>query len=849
MRTLPILAFLATGLACTPQITQAETPKGVAFLDKPNQIRVWLEKPLAPEAMKGLYRVRINGREVPVRSVQAGGDPEAVRILPRTPGRVILPGTLQSALGGKEWDPDGETTQMTEVAPGVFELVVELPKGNYQYKVARNGGWGENWGVGFAAGGGNLSVNVPADGTVVKFVVDFNRKVILNSISNPNEVQAPATAPARPKPEGPTTFPVAVLELGRDIRPDEVDEDIQVIGPDRRRVIARDILTGPVFKYDGALGSIWGEKQTEFKVWSPVSKRATVLLFDQAEGGAPRRLPMRMSRNGVWTVAARGDLHGKFYQYEFESYGEVRLATDINSFSANKASTRSMVVDLSRTNPEGWGTVPQPRLLQPTDAVIYELHVRDFTVREDSGVDAAKRGKYAGMVQRGTTVPGTNFKTGLDYMVDLGVTDIHILPVQNFLLSHEGDYTWGYATNLFNVPEESYSMTPNDPVGVIREFKTMVQEMHRAGLRVVMDVVYNHTWPPEGKDSAFWQTVPYYYFRTNDRGDVLNESGVGNALADERPMARKYVRDSVTFWVREYRIDGYRFDLLGMHRPESVRDWSAAIRAIRPDATLYGEPWTGGGPTYFPKGAQRGTRFALFNDRFRGAFRGELDGNAPGFIMGGGSDRGFLEKAITGWIDPDGFTDGPLETINYISAHDNLTLWDRIARSLPDPKAQERAVRLGGAAVLLAQGIPFLEGGAQIGRTKGGNGNSYNAGDEVNAYYWARGRDYADLNEYYKGLIAIRRANPAFRLMTADQVRRDLRFVPLAASNTIAWTLRQGTTEFMIVLNGGATPLNVPVEGKPWKVIANHQRAGNEAFGIVSGKVRVEPLSALVLRR
>lgn len=837
-----------------------------AFLDSPTQIRLWLEKPLPPDALlPGRFLIRVEGRSITVAAVSGGGDAERERTLPRTPGRVVLAGTLQATLGGQEWDPDGEVTQMTEEQPGVFALVVALPRGRYEFKVTRNGSWQENYGVDFTRNGSNIAVTVPADNIIVRFVVDFNQRTIRNSLTNPTAVSAPSTVPPRPLPPKPNRFPVAVLTLAQPIRPEMVDDLITVRDDTgkTRRVIAREILSEPEFRYNGAdLGSRWGRAQTTFKVWSPVSRSASVLLFDRAIGGTPRVVPMTRSSQGVWAATIRGNLHGVFYQYRFESYGEIRETPDLNCFAASPDSRRSLVVDLSHTNPPGWPVPPPRRHTSLTDAVLYELHVRDFTIRPESGVSPEKRGKYAGLAQPGTRVPGTDFKTGMDYLKDLGVTDIHLLPTQNFLMGNRQNYSWGYVTNLFNVPEESYSVTPNDPVGVIREFKGMVAALHRSGLRVVMDVVYNHTWPPDGKYSPFWQTVPYYYVRTNDRGDLLNESGVGNALHDERPMVRKFVRDSLLYWMTEYGVDGFRFDLLGMHHPESVRDWAAALRARRPDVTLYGEPWTGGGPIRFGKGDQRGSGVAVFNDRFRNAFRGDLDGTTPGFAMGGGGDIASLHKAFLGWIDSapnvrDGFTNSPAESINYVSAHDNLTLWDRVARSLPanQPELALTSVRLMAAATLLAEGVPFLEGGVEIGRTKNGNANSYDAGDGANSYDWQRATRYVSLRDYYRGLIRLRLAHPAFRLRTADAVRRSLHFLPSASlpEKTVAYTLESTTssanTHYLVIFHGSrvAHPLALPAGN--WRLLADGERAGAQPFATVRQQLALRPLSAYVLQR
>ncbi len=837
-----------------------------AFLDSWSEIKVWLESPLPQERMADKFSVRIDGRITPIASVTGSGEPERDRVLPQTPGRIILAGTIQSALGGKDWDPDGEVTQMKEEKRGVFTLTVLLPGGRYEYKITRGGSWDENYGQDFVRNGKNLALTVPVGGKIVKFWMDFERRQVLNSLENPEEVIAPTTLPPRPAAPKINKYRVASLTLAVPLTPEQITSSVIVMDNQgkTRTVVAREVLSQSAFYYPGAdLGSRWSKGQTSFKVWSPVSTSARLLLFTTATGGKPREVPMRRQSAGVWSALVPGDLNGVYYQYAFESYGKRRIAADINCYSASPDSRRSRVIDLKSTNPPGWSP-PVGNRPYVTDAIIYELHVRDFTIRPSSGVPADKRGKYAGLAFRGARVPGTNFRTGLDYLTGLGVTDIHLLPVQNFLTSSATEYTWGYATNLFNMPEESYSMTPNDPTGVIREFKGMVNGFHEAGLRVVLDVVYNHTWPPSGEGSAFWQTVPYYYFRTNDRGDLLNESGVGNALNDDRPMVRKFVRDSLLYWLTEYKVDGFRFDLMGMFQRESVLDWAKALRAQRPDVLLYGEPWTGGGPIRFGKGDQRGAGVAVFNDYFRTAFRGDADGSLPGFAMGGKVDENALQKAITGWIDSpgkkDGFTDSPQETINYVSAHDNLTLWDKVVKSLPGASLQIRgsAVRLAAAATLLSQGIPFIEGGTPIGRTKGGNPNSYNAGDIVNGYDWAIAPQFAAIRDYYQGLIRLRKAHPVFRLSSAEEVRRTLRFLPARSlpKNTIAFTLtgvadrsRKTYREYLVILHGGNEWQALSLPAGTWSVLADSMIADATPHDTVTNLLRLQPLTAYVFAR
>ncbi|HEY3412244.1 MAG TPA: type I pullulanase [Armatimonadota bacterium] len=856
-----VVCSLACAIVAAPfaqgAAVAAEPWSGPAFLDKFDEITVWIPQAAKVGDVAGRIRVRVAGKEAAVKEV-VGAQKAGTG---RDPNKVVVVGTIQAALGGTEWDPTGATGGMFHSSDNVFELVVKLRAGHYEYKVARGGSWDENYGAGFADHGANIPIDVPSE-RIVRFVVDFEHRTIRDSINNPAEVAAPDSLPVLinvPASAQEAAYESFHVILADPLKPQDVAETMTVqVGDDPvRPVFAREVLSNPIFDYRGTdLGSRWSAACTTFKVWSPVSKRADLLLFGSAKSPTARTIAMKRSPACVWYATVRGDLHGAYYQYSFESRGGERIAADINGYAASPDAKRSIVVDLSRTNPPGWPGKRPFAGRKATDAVVYEVHVRDYTIDPQSGVKPEWRGKYLGMVEKGSRIPGTAFPTGLDYLKGLGVTHVQILPMQDFNPAHSEMYGWGYETTLFNVPEEQYAVRREDPLAAIREAKSMFIGFHRAGLGAIMDVVYNHTVPSEGDQSAFWQTVPYYYFRTNDRGDVLNESGVGNAMNDDHPMVRKFVRDSLVYWAREYRVDGFRFDLLGMFTPETVRDLAKAIRAVNPDAVITGEPWTGGGPTRFGKGAQRGTPVAVFNDNFRGTVRGELDGPAPGFAMGGPVNRRSLENAVTGAIDD--FADAPAESLNYVSAHDNMTFRDKVALSMPDADAgtRESAVRLAYAAVLLSQGIPFLEGGVEIGRTKRMSNNSYNGGDALNRYDWSRAPEYAEMHDYLRGLIALRRAHPAFRLWSKTQVKTALTFLPVETTppGTVAFRLDGSKVgdpwkEILVVLHGSRQRDDIELPSGQWSVALGGSGAGSGQPGSVQGKLKLEPLTAYVLQR
>ena len=830
-------ATLSPGCAAPPAKVSVALPAAKpVFLDAPNQITLGMEQPVSAASLSDQLSVQEGTQTIPVLRVDAVAAPERA-------DEVVLAGTFQSVLGGSDWDTDDSRTRMVQVSPGVYELQTRLPKGHYRYKITRGGSFAENYGAGFQRGGTDIALDVPADGLML-FRVDFTRHSIQTSLDTPGLTPSAAA----PQPAASRTLR---LTLGRSLRPEDITRPLSLRMADGtvRPIYARDVLSGPEYVYGGSdLGAGYSRAGTTFKVWSPVSSRADLLLYPSATSATPRLISMHPLNSGVWAVQVPGDLNGKFYQYRLTSYGTQHTTPDIYGRAASADLRRSMVVDLSRTNPAEWGTVPTPKLAAPTDAVVYEVHTRDFTIDPSSGVPPALRGTYLGLVAPGTTVPGTSQPTGLAYLRQLGITHLHVLPFQSIAPDNSKGYNWGYETDLFDVPEPRYATHPDDPASVIREVKTMVMGLHRAHLGLVMDVVYNHAVPVSGDASPFWATVPYYYFRTAANGDLLDESGVGNALDDDHPMVRKFIADSLTYWATQYHVDGFRFDLLGMFSPETVKSVSETLHRTRPDILLYGEPWTGGGPLRFGKGTQRGLGVAVFNDNFRNLVRGDLNGTKPGFALGGETDRTALEAALSG--SPD-FTRSPTESMNYVSIHDDRTLWDKITRTLPASEdLDRRALKLAGAVTLLSQGVPILEGGTELGRTKQGESNSYNLGDAVNRFDWKRGLEFADVSDYYRRLIALRRTHPAFRAATAARVQQTLTFLPADGlpAKTTAFML-DGTPsgdswrKILVVFHGGVETATFSLPPGRWRSAFD---AGQGNL-ITAPTLPLEPLSATVL--
>lgn len=636
------------------------------------------------------------------------------------------------------------------------------------------------------------------------------------------------------------------LKLQRPLRPEQLREPIQLTLPGlgQQRVYARNVLAAqPMTALDAELGAFHQSDSTTFRAWSPVASRVDLLLYSSVEASEPTRvIAMSPGKRGLWEARVAGDLHGLYYQYRFTSYGEERTVADIHCFAASPDSQRSMVVDLSRTDPEGFREHKPPRLKRATDEIIYEIHVRDYSVA-DPNVPAQHRGKYLGMTH---ISPGGEGKasTSLTHLKELGVTAVHLLPIQDFG-NERHSYNWGYWTSLFNVPESDYSTSPGDPAQTIYELKQTIQTLHENGIRVILDVVYNHT-SITGQPSPYEEAVPWYYFRTLDDGSLRNDAGTGNSIADERPMVRKYIVDSLKHWATEYKIDGFRFDLVGTHQPETVRAIVKELRAVRPDITLYGEPWTGGGPTYFGKGAQRGTGFAVFNDHFRNAIRGDLDGAGKGYATGGRHQVTEVRNGIAGAIDD--FAEHPSESVNYVSAHDNRTFWDKLEHTLPDATDdQKRSMqKLAHGMVLTSQGLAFIHGGADFARTKGGNHNSYNAGDEVNLFDWERKTQYIEVHQFVSEMIRLRREHPAFRLHTREQVRSGVRFFDDLPDGVVGYALngkkvKDPWSMILVYYNPGPGAAVVSLPKGRWKtaIDSSSDRRGE----VISGPLKMQGVS------
>ncbi|WP_244834996.1 type I pullulanase [Clostridium sp. BJN0001] len=584
----------------------------------------------------------------------------------------------------------------------------------------------------------------------------------------------------------------------------EIKEDTMFLLP--KKVTLRNVLND--YYYDGNdMGAVFGKNDIKLKLWAPTAYKVEVLTYDSNE--ASNDSPSNTyemdfdNSNGIHCISIPRNINeNKYYMFRLyfkdrnvdgELTDKITYAVDPYAYGVGINGTKGVLVNLddSSTKPENWESDSKPELQNPEDSILYEMHIRDFTIDPDSGVDEDKRGKYLGAVQEGTTYDdgkGNVVKTGIDHLKDLGVTHVHLLPVFDFdgvdesKDSGDDNRNWGYNPLNYNVPEGSYSSNANDPKARIKEFREMVQGFHENGIRVVMDMVYNHMSNTENMDKI----VPDYYFRTWDNGEKSNSSQCGNEIASERPMVRKFIIDSNSHWVDDYNIDGLRFDLMAIIDKTTLNDVKAEVQSKDPSIIVYGEPWkAASSPLSDDQQTTKNKGIAAFNDTYRDALRGS-NSLGQGFINGGiNSDTsGKVQEGIKGSIN--GTVNDPDLIINYAEVHDNYTIWDQIEKSqtsvangelrknIPDNALNDWKVRqdiLGNGLVLTSQGIPLFQEGSEILRTKQGDGNSYKSSDETNDIDWADKAEYKEVFDYYKGLIQLRKEHPAFRMTSKGQIQ------------------------------------------------------------------------------
>ncbi len=616
------------------------------------------------------------------------------------------------------------------------------------------------------------------------------------------------------------------------------------------------------FYYPGRdLGVSCNGKNTKFKIWVPDADKVEVLIFENENDRNNYRLySMEKDIQGTWKLNIGKNLEGFYYLFKIIRKGHSHFTVDPYAKAVGTNSELGLIVNLENTNPEGWEKDSRVKLEKPVDAVIYELHVKDFSVSEESGMK--NKGKYLAFTEEGTT-NSRGFKTGLEHLKDLGITHVHLLPVFDFATvddNDKNDYNWGYDPLFYNTPEGSYASNPADDSRII-EFKKLVKKLHDNDIGVIMDVVYNHTYYTQ--KSSFEKIAPGYFYRKLLDNKFADGSGCGKEIATERPMVRKFIIDSLCYWTEEYHIDGFRFDLMGLMDKETMRQVEKTLHNIDPSILLYGEPWYALPPQLdssrcMYKGAQAGMKIAVFNDKLRGTIKGDNNGHGRGFVTGNVDNEFTIKSGVVGEINYNkklyGFTEKASETINYVSCHDDLSLWDKLLK-LEDINEDKKIKmdKMAQAIIFTSQGIPFLYAGEEFLRTKYKNDNSYNAGDEINKLKWERKSKYYEVYKYYQGLIRLRNHHPAFRMNEPEMIRKHLKFIS-TSPNTVGFKLvdyANGDEWKTIVVLYNPHPEwrhFYLKEKKNWGIVVDDERAGIIPFNVFTAdNVNVPPISVMVL--
>lgn len=608
-------------------------------------------------------------------------------------------------------------------------------------------------------------------------------------------------------------------------------------------------------------------ERTSFEVWAPTAEAVVVRLYNG--NTLAEEIDMTPAENGLWEATANGDKKGMYYAFQVTIDGrQLRETAGIFARALDVNGNRGAIIDLRDTDPEGWAEDCAPEVA-PHERVIYEMHYRDMTAHASAG--SSYPGKYLGMAERGTRSE-EGLATGLDHLVELGVTHVHLLPTADFGSIDESrptdQYNWGYEPKNYNAPEGTYSTNPADPTARILELKTLIKAMHDAGLCVVLDVVYNHTTSTE--NCGFELTVPGYFYRMREDGSFADGSGCGNETASEQPMMRKYMVESLEYWVNEYHIDGFRFDLMAIHDIETMNLIRERLSAINPNILIYGEGWAASAPLYdesklaFKRYTYRMPGIGAFSDDIRDALRGTLDLSQGGFIHGVAGNVEAVKFGIVGGVEhPDvnhrdnAWCLAPTQHISYVSCHDDHNLRDRLEHISPEASEEEilQMVRLAQFGVFTSQGIPFFFCGEELFRSKLGEKNTYNLPDRYNAIDWSLKSDYNDLFNYYCGLIAMRQAHPAFSLGTAEAVREHLSFLECDNNAALGFQLHDlegidAAKRIVVLMNGSRESVEFEIPAGVYKWITDGEGVvanGIGRYDASSGSITVAPVTGIVL--
>ena len=634
-----------------------------------------------------------------------------------------------------------------------------------------------------------------------------------------------------------------------------------------------DFSTYPFYP-ENDLGIFWSPEKTKIKIWAPTAKIIELRLYKDGQTGESfHKTNLQQIGDGIWSTVLQGDYEGKFYTFKINDGEWLNETPDIYARCIGANGNRGVIFNHAKTNPENWGKDKGPRFTDFTEAIIYETHIRDFSVDENSGIQ--NRGKYLGFTEKDTKT-NAGFSTGLAHLKELGITHVHLLPVNDFATIDEENplekYNWGYDPQHFNALEGSYSINPYDGSVRISEFKRLVKSLHENGIGVILDVVYNHTF--YAKESVFNQTVPGYFYRQKEDGSFSNASGCGNEIASERAMVQKYIIDSLKYWADEFHIDGFRFDLMGIIDLKTMKTIREELDITNQGLFLYGEGWAADQSPM--KEHLRAVKnnipqlpgIAGFNDDFRDALKGNHGSKkSKGFVSGLALNEESVKFGIVGAINHPQIDFGFIETlnhawatepnqcINYVSCHDNYTLWDKLKMSRAKATDEElrKMVKLAGALILTSQGVPFLHAGVDFCRTKKGNGNSYKSPDSVNQIDWNRKEKYHDVFEYYQKLIQLRKNHPAFRMTNAEQIRTNLNFCTQYEMGVVSYCIDGKSAgdswkNIIIIFNAKTDEVSIPLPEGNYQIVARGDKINETGLGeFVTNKVVVEEISMLIL--
>ena len=596
---------------------------------------------------------------------------------------------------------------------------------------------------------------------------------------------------------------------------------------------------------------LYTPSKTQFTFWSNAAEQMEVRIYVQSDDvQSTKVVPLTKSEGDFWTATVKGDLAGQFYTVRSFQNGEWGLESPgIFAKAVSVNGQKAAIIDFAKTDPEGWKEDVRPAMPDMTDIVVYETHLRDYTMSPNSGVE--HKGKFIGMTE----------EPAIKHLQELGITHLQILPFFDYgsideTALDQNKYNWGYDPVNYNAPDGGYSTNPYDPACRIRETKQMIQALHKAGIRVIMDVVYNHTYDVMG--CALGRVVPKYFYRLNADGTYANGSGCGNETASDHEMYRRFMVESVCYWAREYHIDGFRFDLMGIHDQETMRQIRAALDKIDPTILTYGEGWAAMSPAYpydslaMKQWTYKMPRVGAFSDDIRNALIGSPFDHERGFASGNPSSA---KDVMRGLIACPEWSGEPMQHVSYITCHDNYCLRDRIDVSAigETEETKIRMNKLAQTAVLVSQGMTFLYGGEELYRTKKGIDNSYQSPDSINTIPWENKEKYADLVEYYRQMIAIRRAHKGFRLGTAELVQGHVEFMDTENESLIIYRINNledfdSAKSLTVLLNGSAKQAKAEVPEGTYTVLVHDAQVDISGLGQIQGtQVVVEPYSATIL--